>query len=121
MADAPPPYDAPSVGAPPPYDARAVDAWALGVLLFLLTSGSYPFEDPCDPANVISTVTNVVLGRKQPWPGGMSAECRRVIEGLLVADPRRRTTLAQLKADTWVAGQAAAHAQALGLQPSHAE
>lgn len=26
------------------YDARAVDAWALGVLLFLLIGGTYPFE-----------------------------------------------------------------------------
>jgi hypothetical protein len=28
----------------PPYDAKAVDAWAMGVLLYLLVSGCYPFE-----------------------------------------------------------------------------
>jgi hypothetical protein len=27
-----------------PYDAKAVDAWAMGVLLYLLVTGCYPFE-----------------------------------------------------------------------------
>lgn len=31
-------------GGPPSYDARAVDAWAMGVMLFLLTTSKYPFE-----------------------------------------------------------------------------
>ncbi|GFH17625.1 protein kinase domain-containing protein, partial [Haematococcus lacustris] len=31
-------------GTPVPYDARAVDAWAMGVLMFLLITGKYPFE-----------------------------------------------------------------------------
>ncbi len=26
------------------YDGRSVDAWALGVLMYLLTTGRYPFE-----------------------------------------------------------------------------
>ncbi len=32
------------MGGPTPYDARAVDAWALGVLMYLLVTGKYPFE-----------------------------------------------------------------------------
>lgn len=28
----------------PPYDAKKVDAWAMGVLLYLLVTGTYPFE-----------------------------------------------------------------------------
>lgn len=37
------------------YDARAVDAWAMGVLLYLLVTGRYPFEvracvQPCPHA-----------------------------------------------------------------------
>lgn len=27
-----------------PYDAKAVDAWAMGVLMYLLITGKYPFE-----------------------------------------------------------------------------
>lgn len=28
----------------PPYDAKKVDAWAMGVVLYLLVTGTYPFE-----------------------------------------------------------------------------
>jgi serine/threonine protein kinase len=31
-------------GKAPPYDAKKVDAWAMGVLLYLLVTGTYPFE-----------------------------------------------------------------------------
>ena len=31
-------------GGTPPYDAKAVDAWAMGVVLYLLLMGVYPFE-----------------------------------------------------------------------------
>jgi serine/threonine protein kinase len=34
----------PHGGKAPPYDAKKVDAWAMGVLLYLLVTGTYPFE-----------------------------------------------------------------------------
>lgn len=44
-------------GSLPPYDAKAVDAWAMGVLLYLLVTGCYPFE--------VSTLCRLTL----PTPG----------------------------------------------------
>lgn len=61
------------------YDARAVDAWAMGVLLFLLCTGRYPFEDPQRPNNLSVTVQNV--GVALPTSGGLvivGGDCVRV-------------------------------------------
>ena len=41
------------------YDARKVDAWAVGVMAFLLCTGKYPFEDPENRNNSIRTVENI--------------------------------------------------------------
>ncbi|KAJ9517780.1 hypothetical protein QJQ45_004088 [Haematococcus lacustris] len=76
-------------GTPVPYDARAVDAWAMGVLMFLLITGKYPFEDPGHPNNLAHTIHNVLAGRMCPFPDHMSAGCRELISGLLRIDPRQ--------------------------------
>lgn len=49
-----------------PYDAKAVDAWAMGVLLYLLVTGCYPFEVSSTCISVLlSHVTAAGVGR--PW------------------------------------------------------
>jgi serine/threonine protein kinase len=44
----------PHGGKAPPYDAKKVDAWAMGVLLYLLVTGTYPFEvNMCTHCNML--------------------------------------------------------------------
>ena len=31
------------------YNPEAVDVWAMGVMLYLMLTGTYPFEDPNQP------------------------------------------------------------------------
>ncbi|PNG99079.1 Serine/threonine-protein kinase SRK2J, partial [Tetrabaena socialis] len=76
-----------------PYDPRSVDAWAMGVLLYLLVTGRYPFEDENRPNNLAATVTNVLAGRVRPLPPSISAGCVELIAGLLQPKPERRSTL----------------------------
>lgn len=44
----------------PAYDGRAVDVWAIGVMLFVLVTGSYPFE--VSIAQVAQTCKNHLTG-----------------------------------------------------------
>ncbi|WIA08095.1 hypothetical protein OEZ85_007558 [Tetradesmus obliquus] len=86
----------PHGGRAPPYDAKKVDAWAMGVLLYLLVTGTYPFEDPAQPNNLAATIMNVQAGRCRPLPPAISTGCRAVIGGLLNPNPEARTRLEDL-------------------------
>jgi serine/threonine protein kinase len=99
------------------YDARATDVWAMGVLLYLLATGQYPFEDPSQPQNVVATLGNIARGRARPLPRGLSAELADLLGGLLAVDPRERLTLAGLAAHPWLR-LAAEERERRGLAPA---
>lgn len=119
----PPPAAAPTTTTPSSsaqaaYDARAADAWALGVLLFLLLAGAYPFEDERHPSSVAHTVANVLAGRRRAWPEWVSEKGRRVVEGLLRSDAAARTTLRELATDSWLAQGARRYASGVPGGPA---
>ncbi|KAG1650799.1 hypothetical protein FOA52_009414 [Chlamydomonas sp. UWO 241] len=86
----------------------------MGVLLFLLTTSKYPFELPQDIKSAQDVFKNIKNGRMRPFPDEMSAGCRACILGMLRLDPKKRTTLKELKANPWLAAQARMHAVSIG-------
>ncbi|KAF8072417.1 SRK2E [Scenedesmus sp. PABB004] len=114
------------------YGGEQVDAWAMGVLLFLLVSGTYPFEDPAQPNSLAATIQNVLAGRRRALPPHIGAGCRAVIAGLLHPDPAERTrahkarpasrtraaaaaaAAQDLAHDSWLRGAASSYAAQLG-------
>ncbi len=72
------------------------------------------WQDPAQPANLAATILNIQAGRPRALPPDVSAECRRVIEGLLHPDPHARTKLEDLARDAWLLPAASAHARLLG-------
>jgi hypothetical protein len=84
------------------YDARACDVWAMGVLLYLLVTGQYPFEDPHQPHNVVATLQNIAAGRARPLPRRLGADCVGIIGAMLTKDPAQRITLQGLSEHPWM-------------------
>ena len=84
------------------YDARAVDVWAMGVMLYLMVAGVYPFEDPENPDNVACTLQNVRDGRIRPLPADISHHCADLIARMLHKKSSKRLTLDQVLQHPWI-------------------
>jgi CRP-like cAMP-binding protein len=69
---------------------RAVDWWALGVLIFIMTTGTSPFEAD----DVMEIYKNIVKGfAKVVFPSSMSTACKDIIMKLGQKKPEERLTM----------------------------
>ncbi|XP_028993050.1 serine/threonine-protein kinase SIK1 [Betta splendens] len=100
-----PPYAAPEVFEGKEYEGPQLDIWSLGVVLYVLVCGSLPFDGPSLPA----LRQRVTEGRFR-IPFFMSQDCESLIRKMLVVDPAKRITVAQIKQHRWMlADPTAAH------------
>ncbi|KAF3694742.1 Serine/threonine-protein kinase SIK2 [Channa argus] len=100
-----PPYAAPEVFEGKEYEGPQLDIWSLGVVLYVLVCGSLPFDGPSLPA----LRQRVTEGRFR-IPYFMSQDCENLIRKMLVVDPAKRITVAQIKQHRWMlADPTAAH------------
>ncbi|CAL1582111.1 unnamed protein product [Knipowitschia caucasica] len=100
-----PPYAAPEVFEGKEYEGPGLDIWSLGVVLYVLVCGSLPFDGP----NLPALRQRVTEGRFR-IPFFMSQDCENLIRKMLVVDPTKRITVAQIKQHRWMlADPTAAH------------
>ncbi|KAM6971576.1 serine/threonine-protein kinase H1-like [Tautogolabrus adspersus] len=100
-----PEYMAPEVLLRKPYTC-AVDMWALGVIAYIVLSGSMPFEDDSRTRLYRSIVRGRYSFHGDPWPS-VSHLAKDFIQRLLPVDPATRLTADQAIRHPWVATMAA--------------
>nr|XP_046260199.1 serine/threonine-protein kinase SIK1 [Scatophagus argus] len=103
-----PPYAAPEVFEGKEYEGPQLDIWSLGVVLYVLVCGSLPFDGPSLPA----LRQRVTEGRFR-IPFFMSQDCENLIRKMLVVDPARRISVAQIKQHRWMLADPTAARQTL--------
>jgi serine/threonine protein kinase len=91
-------YVAPEVLRGDPYSS-SVDIWGAGVILYTMVAGRHPFSD-WKTTNVLQSI----MTTDPPIPDCWSAALTHLVSNLLMKDPMRRITLADIKSHPWFEG-----------------
>ncbi len=96
-------YVAPEVLLQKPYN-KMVDLWSLGVIVYLLLSGTLPFDDDDDREIARQTIHDPVDFSYHVWKN-VPEEAKELIKSLLDKDPDKRLTLQDTLQHKWITQQ----------------
>ncbi|KAJ3214569.1 hypothetical protein HDU67_001489 [Dinochytrium kinnereticum] len=92
-----PVYSAPELIEGKRYVGPEVDAWSLGINLYAMVVGDLPFAN----SNLTALYESILKG-KYEVPDHVSPECKDLISKLLVINPHKRYTCAQVQEHPWM-------------------
>ncbi|XP_027910133.1 serine/threonine-protein kinase GRIK1-like [Vigna unguiculata] len=81
------------------YGGKAADTWAVGVTLYCMILGEYPFL-----GDTLQDTYDKIVNNPLVLPNDLNPPLKNLIEGLLLKDPRLRMTLGDVAEDSWVIG-----------------
>jgi tribbles-like protein len=91
-----PAYICPEMLQPGSYSGQAADLWSLGIILYTLLVGHYPFFDT-NPQNLFSKIRSGYY----PMPENISSLAKSVISSLLAYDPSQRVPAEAIIEHPW--------------------
>jgi 5'-AMP-activated protein kinase, catalytic alpha subunit len=91
-----PNYAAPEVISGRLYAGPEVDVWSCGVILYALLCGSLPFDDENIP-----NLFKKIKGGIYTLPSHLSPGARDLIPRMLLVDPLKRVTIAEIRMHPW--------------------
>lgn len=94
-----PSYMAPEIVLKTEYHGEPADVWALGVLLYVLLTGIFPFKGQTDKELYKKIVTS-----DYPPMEGISSQAMSIISQMLTVDVGKRITAAQVLENEWITG-----------------
>ena len=92
-----PVYTAPEILLAHEYDGQLADVWSLGVLIYVMLAGRFPFQG----ATRAELSRNVLRGSFAS-PQGLSREPESLLRRVLVLDPHQRYTIDNVRAHPWM-------------------
>lgn len=92
-----PQYAAPEVFKGELYDGPLADVWSLGVVLYIMVCGSFPF-----PGESLGDIRNQVLRGLVRFPFFLSTSCEYLVRGMLQVDPSKRFRIEQIISTPWM-------------------
>ncbi|XP_050016503.1 sperm motility kinase-like [Alexandromys fortis] len=90
-------YMAPEILARKPYDGLAVDMWSLGVVLYVMVTGQFPYAEV-----TIDGMHRLITNTTYPIFDHLSIPCHIIIALLLMVPTNRRITIYQLVKISWL-------------------
>ncbi|KAG1704271.1 hypothetical protein DVH05_006280 [Phytophthora capsici] len=94
-----PAYMAPEVIASERYDGKPVDIWSLGVLLYVMLCGKFPFQGGASLQLYQKLRSNVY---QLPIPSTLSFDVRVLLQSMLKFDPAKRPNARELLCCSWL-------------------
>lgn len=100
-----PEYVAPEVLLAEAYDGKTADVWSLGVLLYILLTGGFPFREQSDsninPMEALQVMFRRICSGKVKFPSSVSSEARQLLLQMLAPQAADRLTVKQLTENSW--------------------
>ncbi|KAG0368647.1 kinase-like domain-containing protein [Gamsiella multidivaricata] len=91
-----PNYAAPEVISGKLYAGPEVDVWSCGVILYVMLVGRLPFDD-----DYIPLLFKKINGGIYSLPSFLSPETKYLLTSMLVVDPLKRITIAEIRQNAW--------------------
>ncbi|GAA0176206.1 non-receptor serine/threonine protein kinase [Lithospermum erythrorhizon] len=82
------------------YRGRAADTWAVGVTLYYMVFGNYPFL-----GDTLQDTYDKIVHNSLDLPDGLDLLLKDLIEGILCKDPAHRMTLEAIAEHPWFVGE----------------
>ena len=108
-----PNYAAPEVISGRLYSGPEVDVWSCGVILYVMLCGRLPFDDEYIPSLFMKINKGIYT-----LPPYLSAEARDLLSRMLVVDPVKRITIAEIRQHPWFNRDLPAYLRPLPLTPA---
>lgn len=89
-------YVAPEMFTSSGYRGPPLDVWGAGIILYAMLAGELPFDAPTAPE-----LARQIIAARITYPATLSRGVVSLLRGILVADPARRITVEQIRADPW--------------------